>query len=120
MASKARYPGPAEALTAYERLISGNPHVERKGAAMPYTSRNGNMFSFLDAEGTMALRLPAELRDMFLTGYETHIVEQHGRELKEYVAVPDALLKNPDELGTWFDLSHDWAGTIKPKSTKRR
>ena len=42
-----------ERLELYEKLVARLPDVERKGAAMPYTSWNGNMFSFLDKEGKL-------------------------------------------------------------------
>jgi hypothetical protein len=51
---------PAARLALYETLVATNPKVERKGAAMPYTSLNGHMFSFLTQTGTLALRLPAD------------------------------------------------------------
>ena len=38
---------PPENLKLYEKLVAMTPGVERKGAAMPYTSVNGQMFSFL-------------------------------------------------------------------------
>jgi hypothetical protein len=62
---------PAEKLELYDRLIRERPHIERKGAGLPYTSVNGHMFSFLSDSGLMALRLPAESRVAFL--------EKHGR-----------------------------------------
>ena len=115
----AKYEDPADRLKPYETLVAGNNDVERKGATMPYTSRNGHMFSFLDKTGTMALRLPDDDRRSFLEKYKTTIAEQHGRQMKEFVVVPDNLLANTHELRSWFDLSHDWFGTLKPKPTKR-
>lgn len=38
-------------LKLYEKLLSTNPSVQRKGATMPYTSVNGHMFSLLTKEG---------------------------------------------------------------------
>jgi hypothetical protein len=38
--AKAVSPVPTVSLQAYERLVTTNPHVERKGATMPYTSHN--------------------------------------------------------------------------------
>jgi hypothetical protein len=49
---------PADKLALYEKLIAANPKIKRKGAANPYTSLNGHMFSYLDPSGSMALRLP--------------------------------------------------------------
>ncbi len=60
---------PAGRLELYEKLVATQPSVERKGAAMPYTSLNGHMFSFLTETGRLALRLPAEERRAFLKKY---------------------------------------------------
>jgi hypothetical protein len=114
------YEGPVERFVLYEALVATNAEVERKGATMPYTSRNGHMFSFLDKRGSMALRLPADARDAFLAEYGTGLAEQHGRTMKEYVLVPDDLLERTDELRVWFDRSHDWIATLEPKRTTRR
>jgi hypothetical protein len=115
----AGYEGPADRLAHYERLVGATPGVERKGATMPYTARNGHMFSFLDAVGTMALRLPPDAREAFMAQYRTSLAKQHGHTMTEYVVVPDALLERTDELATWLVRSHDWIGTLKPKPTTR-
>jgi TfoX/Sxy family transcriptional regulator of competence genes len=110
---------PADILDLYERLVATNPRVERKGATMPYTSLNGHMFSFLTKTGTLALRLATEERDAFLKRYKTKLCEQHGTVLKEYVEVPDALLKKTQELKKYFDLSYGYVASLKPKPTKK-
>jgi len=109
----------ADTLELYERLVATNPRVERKGATMPYTSVNGHMFTFLTKTGTLALRLPAEERDAFLTKYKTKLCEQHGSVLEEYVEVPDALLKKTQELKKYFDLGYAYVAALKPKPTKK-
>jgi hypothetical protein len=77
------------------------------------------MSSFLDKTGTMALRLSDDDRRMFREQYETTIAKQHGRQMREFVVVPDELLEDTQELHSWFDLSHCWIGILKPKPTKR-
>jgi hypothetical protein len=114
------YAGPADRLRLYERLVESTLGVERKGATMPYTSRNGHMFSFLDATGSMALRLPADARQDFLERYGTTLAEQHGRTMKEYVVVPDGLLEHTAELSPWLQRSQDYVGSLKPKPTSGR
>ncbi len=111
---------PPAILDAYEKLVATNPHVERKGATMPYTSLNGHMFSFLTRAGTLALRLPREVREAFLKKYKTKLCEQHGSVLEEYVDVPDALLEKTQELRRYFDLSYAYVATLKPKPTTRK
>ncbi len=39
--------------------------------------------------------------------------------MKEYVAVPDALLKKTRELQKYLELSYAYAKTLKPKPTKK-
>src|SRR5262244_1894292 len=96
---------PADKLVLYEKLVATLPDVSRKGATVPYTSVNGHMFSYLSKTGTLALRLPAEARDAFLKKYKTTLCEQYGVVQKEYVEVPDALLKKTSELKEYFALS---------------
>ncbi|HEV3236403.1 MAG TPA: TfoX/Sxy family protein [Gemmataceae bacterium] len=107
----------AEKLILYEKLVATNPKVKRKGDTMPYTSLNGHMFSLLTKEGKLALRLSSEDRDEFLKEFGTKLVEQYGAVMKEYVEVPDALLKKTKELKKYFDLSYAYVSTLKPKAT---
>ena len=108
-AMAAGYAGPPARLELYERVVATLEAVARKGATMPYTSRNGHMFSFLDPAGSMALRLSADDRDAFLTRYRSTLAEQHGRVMQEFVVVPDDLLDRTDELAGWFARSYKWS-----------
>ena len=110
----------AENLQLYEKLVATNPKVVRKGDTMPYTSLNGNMFSYLQKTGDLALRLPAEEREEFLKKYKTKLCETYGIVQKEYVVVPETLLKKTEELRKFFDVSFAYAGSLKPKPTKRK
>lgn len=103
----------------YDRLIATNPKIERKGDANPYTSLNGNMFTLLH-QSRLAIRLPEDKREEFLKKYKTTLFEAYGTVMKEYVAVPDALLKNTKELQKYLDLSYEYAKTLKPKPTKKK
>jgi hypothetical protein len=107
-------------LDNYRKLIATNPNVGQKGKTMPYTSLNGHMFSFLSKEGKMALRLPTEERDLFLKKYDTELSVQYGSVMKEYVVVPDVLLKKTLELKVYFDISYEYVSSLKPKPTKKK
>lgn len=115
-----KYKGPSERLARYEELVATQPEVERKGAANPYTSRNGWMFSFLDADGEVSIRLSDDDRSEFMSTYDSRISVQYGREMKEFVVVPDDLLDDLDTLSGWFARSYEWVGTLKPKPSKSR
>ena len=107
-------------LELYEKLVATNPKVERKGATMPYTSVNGHMFSLLTKEGWLALRLPSAEREAFLKKYKTKLCEQYGTVMKEYVEVPNNLLKKTPELRKFFDLSYAYVSSLKPKPTTKK
>jgi hypothetical protein len=111
---------PPERVAAYDRLVAALPEVERKGATMPYTSVNGNMFSYLDASGSMAMRLSPADREAFIERFATTLHEAYGIVQKEYVTVPASLLDDTDGLLPWFQSSHAYALTLKPKPTTRR
>ncbi|MEX0272820.1 MAG: hypothetical protein AB3N16_00405 [Flavobacteriaceae bacterium] len=109
-----------ESLDYFEKLVAQFPEMERKGKTMPYTSVNGHMFSFLDKEGRMSLRLNKGDREDFLEKYDSCLSEQHGRIMKEYVLVPESLLQNTDQLKEYMHLSHQYTLGLKPKPTKRK
>ncbi len=114
------YRGPEGALELFLAVVDGSTSdYAVKGAKNPYTARNGHMFSFLDGDGTVALRFPDDVRDEFLAQYESGPVVQYGSVMRGYVSVPDELLRKTEELRDWFDRSYDWVGTLEPKPTKR-
>ena len=113
--AKAKYQGPADRLELYEELVASVEGVERKGAANPYTSRNGHMTSFIDKEGEVSIRLDVPDRETFIEQYGARISMQYGKQMKEFVVVPDSLLERQDEIRPWFVRSWEWVATLKPK-----
>lgn len=107
-----------EARRHYAELVATVAGVELKGAKTPYTSMNGNMYSYLGENG-VALRLPAPAREEFLARYDTTLYHTHGIVQKEYVTVPAALLTDLAELAPHFRACFEHATTLKPKPTKR-
>ncbi len=107
-------------LALYEKMLALEPSLQRKGATMPYTSLNGNMFSLFTREARLIIRLGPDDQAAFLKKYKTKVPEMYGTVMKEYVEVPDALLKKPRELRQSFDLSYAYANSLKPKATKKK
>jgi len=118
MAKSKPYPGPADRLAAYDRLVATVPGLERKGATIPYTSVNGNMSSYLAEDGTLVLRLAADDRATFLTTYSTRLHEAYGIVQREYVDVPASLLDDVEAAGPWFAASHSYVSGLRPKATR--
>jgi hypothetical protein len=110
----------AQTVAQYERLIATIPELKRKGDANPYTSLNGNMFTLLHQSRTLAIRLPEDRREEFLKRHQATLFEAYAVVMKEYVTVPDALLKNTGELKKHLEASYQYAKTLKPKPTKKK
>ena len=120
MPGGSKYEGSPEILEQYTAVVDhSRTGAEVKGAKNPYTSRNGHMFSFLDRDGTMALRLSDELTAEFRSQHESGDVVQYGATMRGYSSVPAEVLADTDELAGWFEKSWSWIGTLPPKPTKR-
>jgi hypothetical protein len=112
---------PAAKLALYQKLLSTHPEIERKGDTNPYTSLNGHMFTHLAPPGMLAIRLGPDDVASFLKKYKTTLFESYGVVKKDWVVVPDALLKNTSELQTYFERSLEYVRSLKPKpSTSRK
>ncbi|MDH4308432.1 MAG: hypothetical protein OEX04_13235 [Acidimicrobiia bacterium] len=114
----AAYGGPPDALERYEMAVDRLPDVDRKGAKNPYTSRNGHMFSFLDQDGRIAIRLSDDARAEFAAAHGDEPVIQYGAVMRGYVWVPDSL--DVDAIAELLEQSHAWIGTLKPKPTRKK
>jgi len=110
---------PADKVALFEKLVSTNPEIEHKGAANPYTAYNGHMFTLLSPDGVLSIRLPEKEREEFLKKDKTNLSVSYGILRKEYVDVPDTLLKNTKELKKYFDISLNYIKTLKPKATTK-
>jgi len=116
---KAAPAAPAEKVVLYEKLVATNPRVQRKGAAMPYTSLNGNMFSLLNKDGVLLLRLSDDDREAFVAKFKTKPVVMYGTLMTEYVAVPDELLEKTAQLKKYFDASFEYVSSLRAKPTTK-
>ncbi len=106
-------------MELYDKLIASHPGAARKGDTIPYTSLNGHMYSMLTKGDEVALRLPEEERTKFIDKYKTKLLEQYGIVQREYVVVPDSLLKKTGELKKYFDLSYLYVSGLKPKPSAK-
>ena len=109
-----------ERLELYNQLVASHTEAERKGATIPYTSLNGHMYSMFTKGDEVALRLSKDEVEKFIEKFKTKNVEQYGIVQKEYVVVPDALLKKTAELKKYFEMSYAYVNSMKPKATAKK
>ncbi|MFT5511725.1 MAG: hypothetical protein ACI8SE_000118 [Bacteroidia bacterium] len=99
----------------YDALVASFPEVERKGKTLPYTSTNTYMFSFIGKEGNMALRLSSSDIEEMINQHDAGLMTQHGRIMKDFIPVPDDVLKNTELLELYFKKSLEQKNSLKPK-----
>lgn len=88
----------------------------RKMFCYPAAFRNGNMFAGL-FQDQMILRLSADARDELCRHPGAQPFEpMPGRPMREYVVVPPAMLRSPDELHAWLARAFAYAGSLPPKT----
>jgi hypothetical protein len=78
------------------------------------------MFTYLSKAGVMALRLSEKEREAFLKKYATRLCTQYGIVQKEYVEVPDTLLRKTAELAKYLKVSFAFVGDLKPKPAAKK
>lgn len=104
----------------YDEILSFFPEIERKGKSMPYTSMNGNMFSFVSKIGELAFRVSNTVQKDYIANHGVSESIQHGRVMKEYINVPEKYFGNLEFLKELFSKSIAHAKTLKPKPTKKK
>ena len=110
-----------QVLDAYMRMIAGVDGVEARGAAAPYTSLNGNMYSSISKFNEIGLRLGKADREEFLEKYDTRLYHSiPGYVQREYVTIPQSMLGNTRTLRSWFRRSFEYVSSLKPKPTTKK
>ena len=106
-------------LAAFDAMIGAVPGVERKGAAMPYVSVNGNMYGMISKMGVIGIRLGKDDLAAFMAAGGEPFEGTPGFINREYGGVPAAMLGDSKMLRAWFKKSHAFAAGLKPKKTTR-
>ena len=122
-ASKKRPPPLPEVLVRrYQHLFAKAGDEVKTNFGFPFTSMNGNMYSFFSPQGTFALRLSKEDRAAFLeeTGSELYRHETAGMVMPEYVRVPPEVFDDARAMKRYVAKSIAYAKTLKPKPAKKK
>ena len=106
---------PQDKVDLYDALIASVPEIERKGKNNPYTSVNSYMFTLLDKDGVLGMRLPKEEQKKFAENYGTGPFIQYGATMRDYVTVPDELLQDTAKLKSYLQMSYEYTKSLPPK-----
>ena len=109
---------PQQLIDTFEAVKPGPPATPRKMFGYPAAFVNGNMFMGLFQE-EMILRLPETVRAELLKVAGARIFEpMPGRPMREYVALPPALLTSQEKLRPWVAKALEYGASLKPKPRK--
>ena len=110
-----------EALVAtFDEVLPGPPATKRKMFGFPAGFINGNMFMGL-FEDSLILRLPPELRDELIQLHGAKpFAPMAGRIMKEYVALPESLVRDREKLSAWVGKALVHGESLEPKAAKAK
>ncbi|MEO0505039.1 MAG: hypothetical protein AAF090_02730 [Bacteroidota bacterium] len=99
----------------FDDIISENPNFERKGKTMPYTSANGHMFSQVNKDAELGIRLSPEDTKVFDEAFGAQPFLSYGATMREYVLIPQKLLENLPLLGSYLQKGYEYVMSLPPK-----
>lgn len=99
----------------YDQMVAACPNIERKGKTMPYTSDNGHMFSLLNKEAEIGIRLSKEDGQAFRDEHGATDFKSHGATMRGYVKIPDHLLEDTELLKTILEKGQAYVMSLPPK-----
>ena len=104
-----------EILARYDELVARCKDFERKGKTVPYTSANGYMFSLLNKDAELGIRLSKASQEKFLAKYDSGPLKSHGATMRDYVRIPNDLLKDTETMVKYLNESYKYVMSLPPK-----
>ncbi|WP_422861560.1 hypothetical protein [Flagellimonas sp. W118] len=102
-------------VKVYDELVANCPDIDRKGKTMPYTSANGYMFSLINKDDELGIRLSKEDTVEFDKAYGAKPFKSHGATMREYVLIPESLLKDMNTLRNYLQKGFKYVMSLPPK-----
>lgn len=106
-------------LAFYDKLVAKTDKFERLGKTMPYTSANGYMFSLLNKDGELGMRLSKERQQEFINKHEgSGPFMSHGAVMKDYVLIPESLYGKKALLSKLLNESYEYVMSLPAPKRK--
>ncbi len=84
-----------ELIELFEASIAAADGVDRKGKANPYTSANGHMFSQINKDDQLGIRLPKPRQTALRERYQAGPFKSYGATMRDYVCLTEEMLNEP-------------------------
>ncbi len=89
--------------------------VELKGKTVPYTSDNGHMFSQLNKDGEIGIRLSKEEEKAFKEKFQADQFMSYGTKMHGYVKIPKELMDQTALVSKYLKSGHEYVLSLEPK-----
>lgn len=110
-----------ELIARFEAAIPDDVRVERrKMFGYPCVFTGGNMFAGLHQESLVVRLSKADRADALAKNGARIFEPMAGRQMREYVVVPEAILADRSELAAWLMKGLAFAATLPPKQAKKK
>ena len=104
-----------KALEIYDSITEACNGFDRKGKKMIYTSSNGYMFTLLNKDAEIGIRLPKDEAAKFMEKHDAGFYYSYGAKMKDYVLVPESLWSNKNLMVSYFEHSFSYVNSLPPK-----
>jgi TfoX/Sxy family transcriptional regulator of competence genes len=110
---------PAWLVQAFDGVVPDGAE-RRKMFGYPCAFLGGNMFMGLHQEDFI-VRLSESDREHAAAELDAHAFEPWpGRAMREYVALPEAVARDPARLAAWVARGRAYAGALPPKASRKK
>lgn len=110
---------PADLVACFEAALPRDARVERRQMfGCPCAFVGGQMFTGMH-EHRVVVRLPAEACARLVAAEAAAPFEPMGRRMREYVVVPEPVVRDATALGRWMRRALRYAAALPPKRAAR-
>ncbi len=105
-------------VTVFEAAISAASQMDRKGKANPYTSANGHMFSQINKDDQLGIRLPKPRQKALLQEYGAGPFKSYGATMRDYVCLTEEMLADQALITSLLEEGLAFVSAMPPGGKK--
>ena len=105
-------------IARFERAIAASGKYECKGKANPYTSANGHMFSQINKDDQLGIRLPKSRQVALLEDFGAGPFMSYGATMRDYVCLTEEMLSDPALITSLLDEGFAFVSAMPPGGKK--
>ena len=106
-------------IDLFEQAIAAAAGIDRKGKANPYTSANGHMFSQINKDDQLGIRLPKSRQQELLDEYGAGPFKSYGATMRDYVCLTDEMLNTPGFVAALLQEGLAFVSAMPPGGKKK-